>query len=130
RKTVAQFPDFVDKHMRQPNQDVNPSSWTNLFLQPLTSIHLHSQLDYEIEANGSINHVYTMSAIGVFLILIACFNFVNLSTARATKRSKEVGLRKVVGAFRKQLIAQHLSESILIAFLALAIAIACASMLL
>lgn len=130
RKTAAQFPDFIDKHMRQPNDDVNPSTWTNLFLQPLTSIHLHSQLDYEIEANGSINHIYTMGAIGVFLILIACFNFVNLSTARATKRSKEVGLRKVVGAFRQQLIAQHLSESILIAFLALTFAIVFTSVLL
>jgi putative ABC transport system permease protein len=117
KKVEQQFPAFVDKHMGYPGNPQLPSAWTNLFLQPLTSIHLHSHLDFELEGNGSINHVYTMSAIGVFLILIACFNFINLSTARATTRGKEVGLRKVVGAFKRQLIAQHLSESILIAFL-------------
>jgi putative ABC transport system permease protein len=105
-----------------------PHTWTNLFLQPVTSIHLHSNLDFELEANGSINQVYTFGAIGIFLILIACFNFINLSTARATTRGKEVGLRKVVGAFKKQLITQHLSESILIAFLALVLAVAFVSM--
>ena len=117
KKAEEQFPAFVDKHMGDPGNPQLPSSWTNLFLQPLTSIHLHSHLDFELEGNGSINHVYTMSAIGVFLVLIACFNFINLSTARATTRGKEVGLRKVVGAFKRQLITQHLSESILIAFL-------------
>lgn len=117
KKASKQLPAFVDKHMGDPKNSQQPSTWTNLFLQPLTSIHLHSHLDFELEANGSINHVYTMSAIGVFLVLIACFNFINLSTARATTRGKEVGLRKVVGAFKRQLITQHLSESILIAFL-------------
>jgi putative ABC transport system permease protein len=116
KRTKEQFPAFLDKHMG-PGNSTLPSTWTNLFLQPLTSIHLHSHLDFELEANGSINHVYTMSAIGIFLILIACFNFINLSTARATTRGKEVGLRKVVGAFKRQLVIQHLSESILIAFL-------------
>lgn len=123
KKTEKQFPAFLNKHMAETGNAVQPSMWTNLFLQPLTSIHLHSKLDYEIEANGSINHIYTMSAIGLFLILIACFNFINLSTARATTRGKEVGLRKVVGAFKKQLIAQHLSESILTAFFAFLFAI-------
>jgi putative ABC transport system permease protein len=119
RKEIeGQLPAFLDKHMGDPGNPQLPSAWTNLFLQPLTSIHLHSHLDFELEGNGSINHVYTMSAIGVFLILIACFNFINLSTARATTRGKEVGLRKVVGAFKRQLIIQHLSESIFIAFLA------------
>ena len=117
KKAEEQLPAFVDKHMGDPGNPQLPSSWTNLFLQPLTSIHLHSHLDFELEGNGSINHVYTMSAIGVFLVLIACFNFINLSTARATTRGKEVGLRKVVGAFKRQLITQHLGESILIAFL-------------
>ncbi len=115
--TEAQFPDFLDRNMKGFNEAA-PSTWTNLFLQPLTSIHLHSQLDSELEANGNINHVYIMSAIGVFLLLIACFNFINLSTARATSRGKEVGLRKVVGAFRYQLVVQHLSESILVTLLA------------
>ncbi len=123
KKAEGQLPAFVDKHMGDPGNAQLPSTWTNLFLQPLTSIHLHSHLDFELESNGSINHVYTMSAIGVFLILIACFNFINLSTARATTRGKEVGLRKVVGAFKRQLITQHLSESILVAFLSFLLSI-------
>ena len=121
-RTEAQFPDFLDRNMTGFD-DAPPSTWTNLFLQPLTSIHLHSQLDSELEANGNINHVYIMGAIGVFLLLIACFNFINLSTARATSRGKEVGLRKVVGAFRQQLITQHLSESVLVALFAFLVAI-------
>ncbi len=121
-RTEAQFPDFLDRNMTGFDE-VAPSTFTNLFLQPLTDIHLHSQLDSELEANGNINHVYIMGGIGVFLLLIACFNFINLSTARATSRGKEVGLRKVVGAFRQQLVVQHLSESILVALFAFLVAI-------
>lgn len=124
RKMEAQFPAFVDRHMNQSAGDAKPSSWTSLFLQPLADIHLRSHLDSEEEANGNINNVYMMGVIGVFIVLIACFNFVNLSTARASKRAKEVGLRKVVGAHRQQLIYQYLSESVLIAMLALVVALA------
>ena len=126
-RTEAQFPDFLDRNMTGFDEAA-PSTFTNLFLQPLTSIHLHSQLDSELEANGNINHVYIMGAIGVFLMLIACFNFINLSTARATSRGKEVGLRKVVGAFRRQLVAQHLSESILVTLFAFLVAIVLVSL--
>lgn len=125
-RVQAQFPDFIDRHMGTEAAQKNypmPSTWTHLFLQPLTSIHLHSHLDSEVEANGNINHVYIMGVIGVFIILIACFNFINLSTAQATKRSKEVGLRKVVGAFRNQLVFQYLSESVLMAIFSLALAL-------
>jgi putative ABC transport system permease protein len=126
KKVESQFPAFVDKHMGplMTGNIPKPSTWTTLFLQKVTDIHLHSQLDSEIEANGSMTNVYMMSIIGLFIVLIACFNFVNLSTARATKRAKEVGLRKVVGAFRKQLISQYLSESILITLFALIIGVA------
>jgi putative ABC transport system permease protein len=127
KKVESQFPAFIDKHMgplMTGNNAPMPSVWTTLFLQKLTDIHLHSQLDSEVETNGSIRNVYMMGVIGLFIILIACFNFINLSTARATKRAKEVGLRKVVGAFRKQLISQYLSESILIALFALIIGLA------
>lgn len=118
------FPDFLDRHMVSTNPNAaKPSTWTRLYLQPLTSIHLHSHLDSEIEANGNINYIYTMSAIGFFIILIACFNFINLSTARATKRAKEVGLRKVVGAYRSQLIMQYLGESLLTVLMALVAAL-------
>lgn len=125
KKTEAAFPAFIDRHMGPAEGPgaPNPSTWTNLFLQPLTDIHLYSHLDSEIEANGNINNVYMMSAIGLFIILIACFNFINLSTARATKRAKEVGMRKVAGAYKHQLVAQFLSESILTAFVSLAIAL-------
>lgn len=122
KKIESQFPAFLDRHMgatvSSPDAPM-PSSWTTLFLQKLTDIHLRSHLDSEIESNGNINTVYMMGVIGVFIIMIACFNFVNLATARATRRAKEAGLRKVVGAFRSQLITQFLSESILISCLAL-----------
>lgn len=120
-----QFPAFLDRHML-PDDPSEPkaSTWTTLFLQKVTDIHLHSHLDSEQEANGNINHVYMMAVIAVFIVLIACFNFVNLSTARASKRAKEVGLRKVVGAFKSQLVNQYLSESVLIAGLALLLALA------
>jgi putative ABC transport system permease protein len=101
KKMEAQFPAFVDRHMNQSATDAKPSSWTSLFLQPLADIHLRSHLDSEEEANGNINNVYMMGVIGVFIVLIACFNFVNLSTACASKRAKEVGLRKVVGAHKR-----------------------------
>ncbi len=126
KKMEKQFPAFIDKHMRRQdsgNDEPMPSTWTNLFMQKLTDIHLYSHLDSEEESNGNINNVYMMGVIGIFIILIACFNFVNLSTARASKRAKEVGLRKVVGAFKNQLINQYLSESVMIAFLALVIAL-------
>jgi putative ABC transport system permease protein len=124
KKTESQFPAFLDKHMGSGDpQAPPPSVWTNLFLQKLTDIHLYSHLDSEVEGNGNITSVYMMGIIGIFIILIACFNFINLSTARATKRAKEVGLRKVVGAFRNQLISQYLSESILISFFALFLAV-------
>jgi putative ABC transport system permease protein len=121
----AQFPAFLDKHMPQGNQAnaPKPSQFTHLYLQKVTDIHLHSQLDSEIETNGNISNVYMMGVIAVFIVLIACFNFINLSTARATKRAKEVGLRKVVGAFKNQLIGQYLSESMVIALISLVIAL-------
>lgn len=126
RKTEAQFPAFLDKHMGSlaaANNMPLPSTFTHLFMQKLTDIHLHSHLDSEIEANGNITNVYMMGVIGIFIILIACFNFINLSTARATKRAKEVGMRKVSGAFKNQLITQYLSESVLIALFSLTIAL-------
>lgn len=126
-KTRQAFPSFIDSHMPAGNDGRKKSASTNLFLQPLTSIHLYSHLDSEAEANGNINRVYAMGSIGIFLIIIACFNFINLSTARATQRGKEVGLRKVSGALRKQLIFQYISESTLTTLLAMIVAIAIAS---
>ncbi|MEM7108896.1 MAG: FtsX-like permease family protein [Bacteroidota bacterium] len=92
-------------------------------LQPLTSIHLHSNRGLEIEANGNINTIYIFSAIAFFILLIACINFMNLSTAQSLKRAKEVGIRKVAGCKKNQLVFQFLSESVVVSLVALAIAI-------
>jgi putative ABC transport system permease protein len=87
-------------------------------LQPIRDIHLKSHLDSEHEANADIKYVYIFSIIAIFILLIACINFMNLSTARAASRAKEVGIRKVAGASKTQLISQFLGESILLAFFA------------
>jgi putative ABC transport system permease protein len=129
-KLETQLPGFLDRHFGPyaiANFGAPPgfiaSKVTKLHVQKVTDIHLRSHLDDELEPGGNINNVYMMATIGLFIVLIACFNFINLSTARATKRAKEVGLRKVVGAFRNQLISQYLGESVLIALFALAVAI-------
>lgn len=114
----TQLDSFIDRHMSQ-----GMSERTKLHLQKLTDIHLHSHLDSEIEANSDITYVYIFSVIAFFVLLIACINFMNLATARSAGRAKEVGLRKVVGAQRSQLIRQFLGESILTAVISLLIAI-------
>ncbi len=87
-------------------------------LQPLTNIHLESNLRSELEPNSRKSYVIIFGIIGVFILLIACINFMNLATARSAKRAKEIGVRKVSGAFRHQLIIQFMSESLLITCLA------------
>lgn len=94
------------------------------FLQPLTDIHLRSNTKFEMEPNGDINYLYVFGALALFILLLACVNFTNLSTASAGKRSKEVGIRKVMGSLKGQLVAQFLAESILLSLLAAVIAFA------
>lgn len=91
-------------------------------LTPLTDIHLHSDRKAEIGVNGSILYVYIFSAVAIFILLIACVNFMNLSTARSANRAKEVGIRKVLGTSKKTLIRQFLTESTLTALISLIIA--------
>ena len=100
------------------------------WVEPVTSIHLHSHLDHEIEANGDVSYVYMFSAIAVAILLIACFNFMNLSTARSERRAKEVGIRKTLGSQRWQLIRQFSLESILMCGIAVLIAIGTVELLL
>jgi len=92
-------------------------------LTPLTDIHLYSNRVAELGPNGNIQYVYIFSAIALFILLIACVNFMNLSTARSSNRAREVGVRKVLGSPRKFLIAQFLSESIMVTFIATIIAV-------
>ncbi|MBC9794754.1 ABC transporter permease [Sinomicrobium weinanense] len=93
-------------------------------LQPLTSIHLHSNLQIELPGNGNIQYVNILFVVAIFILAVACINFMNLSTARSARRAREVGMRKVIGAGRGHLIGQFLGESILISLIALLIAIA------
>ena len=92
-------------------------------ITPLTEIHLHSNKSEELAANGDAQYIYVIGVIGFFILLIAGINFVNLTTARSINRAKEVGVRKVVGALKTNLINQFLSESLLIAFIALVFAV-------
>ncbi len=92
-------------------------------LQPLKGIHFHSHLQHELQANGNVLYVYLFAAIAVFVLLIACINFMNLATARSTRRMREVGMRKVLGAFRKQLVGQFIGEAMIVSTLALLLAL-------
>ena len=94
-----------------------------LFVQPVRDIYLHSDLDNEIAPNGNIIVLYILGSIALFVLLIACINFMNLSTARSGKRAKEVGIRKVVGAERRSLVYQFIGESAMMSILALALAL-------
>lgn len=111
----ARLPAFLDEHLGKDH-------WYALHLQPLTAIRLHSHLRAELEPNGDIAYVYIFSAIAIFILLIACINFMNLATAQSAQRTKEVGMRKVVGAVRAELIKQFLGESVCLSLLALALA--------
>ena len=124
KKLEAQFPAFLDNHMgAQYTGKYKPSQGTSLGLQKLTDIHLRSHTDYEAEENGDIKRVYIFSAIALFILLIACINYMNLSTSRSTLRAKEIGIRKVAGAERKEIVFQFLSESILVSYVSLVFAI-------
>ncbi|AYL94836.1 ABC transporter permease [Mucilaginibacter celer] len=101
-----------------------------LSLMPLLDIHLKSNLVSELDHNGDIQYVYIFSAVAIFILLIACVNFMNLSTARSANRAREVGVRKVLGSQRKYLVAQFLSESMMVTFVATLMAFAAAYFLL
>lgn len=99
-------------------------------LTPLTDIHLHSNKSDELDANSNIQYVYIFSVISVLILLIACVNFMNLSTARSANRAKEVGIRKVIGSTKGNLIIQFLTESVLLSLFALMLALGIAVVLL
>lgn len=131
KKIEARFPDMVAKYMgpqmqRQMgltlNQFTSKGNSLGFALQPLKDIHLNSNTSNEFEPGGNVTYVYIFGGVAIFMLIVACINFINLSTAGASKRAKEVGVRKVAGSGKLQLISQFLSESILITFFALLIA--------
>ena len=130
-KLQARFPELIAKYavpeiahdMGVPLSEAQKAVNTFLFsLTPLTDIHLHSDTKYEMEANGSSHYVLVFAALAVFILLLACANFTNLSTAGAAARGREIGIRKVMGSLRRQLIVQFLVESILLTGLAMILA--------
>ncbi|MFL5741294.1 MAG: ABC transporter permease [Flavisolibacter sp.] len=132
KKLEARFPAFLDKVYHFPKEPAGfkGSKVTHLYLGKMTDIHLKSHLDYEVEDNGDMKRVYIFSIIALFILLIACINYMNLSTARSILRAKEIGIRKTIGAERKEIITQFLSESVLVAWAAIIIAFLATSLLL
>ncbi|MBN8851761.1 MAG: macrolide export ATP-binding/permease MacB [Sphingobacteriales bacterium 50-39] len=123
KNVEARLDAFLDKYMATYYGNTQPSKMTRLYLQKLTDIHLTSHLDEEMEENGDIKRVYIFGAIALFILFIACINYMNLSTARSALRAKEIGIRKTSGAQRGEIIVQFLSESVLITFLATILAV-------
>jgi len=118
KETLEQkLPVLMEQHM---GADIRKRN--TYYLQPLTRMRLYAKVDYQEGGPGDINRIYTFFWVAIFILLIACINFMNLATARSVHRAREVGLRKVVGAVRKQLMIQFLGESLMISFLALPIA--------
>ncbi len=127
-ETEKKFSSFMTKYIAAdfakvvgPDADINDVFQLKLY--PLLDIHLHPAQQFEIEPQGSLTSVYIFSAIALLVLIIACINFMNLSTARSSKRAKEVGIRKTIGAFKRQLRWQFLGESVLLAFMALIFAV-------
>ena len=112
------FPTFLES--RNGTEMKKLQMYPTLFLEPLKDVYLHSTRDGN--QSGNINNVYIFTIIAVFILLIACFNFINLTTARSIERAKEVGIRKVVGAARTQLARQFLGESVVLCFMAFILA--------
>jgi putative ABC transport system permease protein len=130
----AKIPGFMDRVLgTRKDKDGNiirASQGNTIFLRKVSDIHLHSHTSKELEANGDIRYVNLFTIIALFVLIIACINFMNLSTARATQRAREVGLRKVVGANRRRLTTQFLGESLVVAFIAILLALAFVALLL
>ncbi|HYJ38350.1 MAG TPA: ABC transporter permease [Chitinophagaceae bacterium] len=128
KKLEAKFPAFIDKYA---GKDLRAMGFhKKQFLTAVRDIHLFANTSSNVTPQGSVTYLYILASIAVFTLLIACINFMNLSTARSSKRSAEVGVRKVLGAERKNLIWQFLGESVLMSLIAFAFALGIAWLLL
>lgn len=131
KKLESKLPQTVEKYMAPQLQKAmgvtlaefrKSGNDIGLYLQPLTDIHLHSSASYDLGNSGDIKYVYIFGAVAIIMLLIACINFMNLSTAGASKRAREVGVRKVMGSEKIELVWQFLLESILLTSIALVLA--------
>ncbi|QEC70003.1 FtsX-like permease family protein [Panacibacter ginsenosidivorans] len=128
KKLAAKFPAFIDKYA---GKDLKAMGFDKKqFLVRLKDIHLYSGMDQNVTASGSVTYLYILASIALFTLLIACINFMNLSTARSSKRSAEVGIRKVLGAEKNSLIRQFLGESVFMSVLAFVFAFGITELLL
>jgi putative ABC transport system permease protein len=132
KQLAVKFPELLEKYIGPQVTQIMGISYEDLeksgsrieyFLTPLTDIHLHSNRTAELEPNGNIAYVYIFSAVAIFILILACVNFMNLSTAKSADRAKEVGIRKVMGSYRVHLIKQFLTESIVLCLIAFVIAL-------
>jgi putative ABC transport system permease protein len=121
RQLEAKFPAFVERHMGKDLKAMGAER--SLFLTPIADVHLHSGIDENVSPAGSLTYLRILVSIAVLTLLIACINFMNLSTARSSRRSVEVGVRKVLGAEKKALVWQFLGESLIMALLAFVFAL-------
>ncbi|MGZ5219503.1 MAG: FtsX-like permease family protein [Chitinophagaceae bacterium] len=124
----AKFPAFIDKHAATDLKALG--FYKKQFLTRVKDVHLYANTSSNVTAGGSLTYLYILASIAAFTLLIACINFMNLSTARSAKRSAEVGVRKVMGAAKSSLIKQFLGESVLMAVLAFLFAICLTAVLL
>ncbi|MDD5696045.1 MAG: ABC transporter permease [Bacteroidales bacterium] len=125
KKVEEKLPDFTDKYLfggKYAEHAGEGNKW-ELYLQPLLSIHLNSDIRGEFEPNGRKEYVYIFLVVSIIILVIACINFINLSTAKAAGRAREVGIRKTLGAQRNQLMQQYLGESLLTSFISLIVAV-------
>ncbi|HEX5555232.1 MAG TPA: ABC transporter permease [Chitinophagaceae bacterium] len=137
RKLQAKLPGIVDKYIGPQMQKAMGTGLSafrkngnniGLYLQPLTAIHLHSDFTGDLSPGSNVSYIYIFGVIGIFMLLIACINFMNLSTASASRRAREIGIRKVLGSGRPALVKQFLLESLLVTVIAFLIALVMVSL--
>lgn len=121
QQLLDKFPAFYEKHMKSTFESLNGSF--QLLLQPLTDIHLHSHLTWEAYPNGNMANLYIFGTVALFLLIIACINYMNLATAQSVRRAQEIGMRKVMGAIKSKLVYQFLTEAVILAIAASVVAI-------